>query len=412
MAQVVDVREHGAAGPPEAPRGGSPTRAAVVARAPGKIFAVKQTSWDTTSSSRWDLLVRRDDVSACSVRPRSLEPLETGAVRLAVEQLVLTSNNVTYAALGDSGGYWTAFPAAPGFGRVPAWGTAVVEASAHPDVAVGSRCSGLLPMSTDVTVRPVLTATGFRDASAHRSGLDAFYSHYRWIGEPDRHDSLRTVVRTGFRSSFVLAELVASMRTDRTPLTVVLSSASSTTAIGTAECLSHVPGIRTHGLTSPGNLARTAGLELYGSVSGYADEAGLRDSTGSGPAVFLDLTRDPDVVTRVHRVLGERLRRTVLIGGTHSTQALELAQLPGPEPERFFAPAQERLHRAAVGSAVHEQQLAAGEERFLARAADWFRIDERIGPAELQDAFVALLAGPRAPGVVTVARPHRSTAAS
>jgi hypothetical protein len=361
----------------------------------------------TSLSDRWDLLVRRDDVSAFSLRPRAEEPLEPGAVRLGVEMIALTSNNVTYAALGERAGYVTTFPAPPGFGNVPAWGFAVVEASAHVDVAVGSRYFGLLPMSTDLTVRPAPTETGaFLDTSAHRDGLDDSYRRYRPAGEPDHLDPLRTVVQTIYPACIQLADHVTGMNADAGPFTVVLSSASSKTAIGTAELLAREPGIRTHGLTSPGNIAFTTGLGVYDQVSSYGDLGGLATD---GPAVFLDFTRNPDLVTSVHHLLGDRLRRTVLTGGTHSAQPLELPGLP--EPERFFAPAAQALQRAKVGDVAYEQRLAAGEQRFLRRAAEWLRVDEQAGPAALQDAFRALLAGPQAPDVATVVRPRPKAAA-
>ena len=356
----------------------------------------------TSLSDRWDLLVRRDDVSAFSLRPRAGEPLEPGMVRLGVEALVLTSNNVTYAALGERAGYLTAFPAPPGFGRVPAWGFAVVEASAHGDVAVGSRYFGLLPMSTDLTVRPAPTETGsFLDTSAHRGGLDDSYRRYRPAGEPDHLDPLRAVVQTIYPACLQLADHVTAMHADAGPLTVVLSSASSRTAIGTAERLAQEPGIRTHGLTSPVNTAFTTGLGVYDQVSAYDDLGSL---AADGSAVFLDFTRNPDLVTSVHHLLGNRLRRTVLIGGTHSVQPLELPGLP--EPERFFAPARQALQRTEVGDLAYEQRLAAAEQQFLRRATESLRVDEQVGPAALQDTFQALLAGPQAPDVATVVRPR------
>lgn len=341
-------------------------------------------------------------MSAFSLRPRAEEPLEPGTVRLGIEALALTSNNVTYAALGERAGYLSTFPAPPGFGRVPAWGFAVVEASAHEDVAVGSRYFGLLPMSTDLTVRPAPMGTGsFLDTSAHRSGLDDSYRRYRPAGEPDHLDPLRAVVQTIYPACLQLADHVTGMNADAGPMTVVLSSASSKTAIGTAERLAHEPGIRTHGLTSPVNIAFTAGLGVYDQVSAYDDLGSLATD---GPAVFLDLTRNPDLVTSVHHLLGNRLRKTVLIGGTHSVEPLELPGLP--EPERFFAPAQQALQRTKVGDLAYEQRLAAAEQQFLHRAAEWLRVDEQNGPAALQDAVRALLAGPQAPDVAIVVRPR------
>jgi len=69
------------------------------------------------------------------------QPAE-GQVALVVEKFALSANNVTYARLGDSFGYWKFYPAEPGWGVVPVWGVARAEASMTSVVPVGTRISG------------------------------------------------------------------------------------------------------------------------------------------------------------------------------------------------------------------------------------------------------------------------------
>lgn len=46
-----------------------------------------------------------------------------GQVTLDVEAFGLSSNNISYALLGDLLGHWRPFPAAGRWGRAPAWGS-------------------------------------------------------------------------------------------------------------------------------------------------------------------------------------------------------------------------------------------------------------------------------------------------
>lgn len=85
------------------------------------------------------------------IEPGELAP---GAVRLAVESFAVTSNNITYAVLGEQIGYWKFFPAPDGWGIAPMWGHAGVIESNCPDIAVGERVYGYLPMATNLDVLP------------------------------------------------------------------------------------------------------------------------------------------------------------------------------------------------------------------------------------------------------------------
>ncbi|QDL68864.1 hypothetical protein [Streptomyces malaysiensis] len=89
---------------------------------------------------------------------------------------------------------------------------------------------------------------------------------------------------------------------------------------------------------------------------------------------------------------------------------LDPAGLPGPAPERFFAPSAEEEARRALGADgadARRREYQVAEERFTERAADRFRVTTR--PDAMADAFRQLLQGPGDPAAVRVVRP---TAAS
>ena len=122
--------------------------------------------------------VRKTALTDAVLAEMPLAPLADGAVRLAVESFSVTANNVTYAVAGDSFKYWDFFPAPDGFGIVPMWGHARVIESHCPDIAVGERVYGYLPMASHLDVIPgrvspggVLNFISKKPATRFQSGL-------------------------------------------------------------------------------------------------------------------------------------------------------------------------------------------------------------------------------------------------
>ncbi len=77
-----------------------------------------------------------------------------GDVRLRIDAFALTSNNITYAALGDVMNYWQFFPTAEwGTGHVPVWGFATVIESRCPGVEIDERFYGYWPIADEAVVR-------------------------------------------------------------------------------------------------------------------------------------------------------------------------------------------------------------------------------------------------------------------
>jgi hypothetical protein len=113
----------------------------------------------TNESSSWDVLIDRDDLHHITITHADQRPLVDGEARLAIDAFGLSANNVTYAAFGDTIGYWGFSPAGErddgtNWGRVPVWGFADVVESTVSALPVGERVYGYLPMSTELVVTP------------------------------------------------------------------------------------------------------------------------------------------------------------------------------------------------------------------------------------------------------------------
>lgn len=343
----------------------------------------------------WTLVVSRADVSDSDLVSEDTPVAGDGEAVLRVERVGLTTNNATYAALGDALRYWRFFPAPAGLGIVPVWGFAVVESSTVPGVDVGARVYGFLPSGSHLVTRPVsVDGRGFRDGAEHRAALPGVYNSYALV-EPDPAytpdtEDLQVLYRPLFTTSFVLADQLVDGGFDGAT-TVVLSSASSRTAHGTAFLL-RGNGARVVGLTSPGNVEYTTELASYDEVLPYGSEESV-----PGPAVHLDVAGNPKVTEALRAALGDRLVKEWIVGIASQPSGGGAAPLPDGRTGLFFAPDQIRLRTTQWGRDGFEARLADAWRRFLPVAPDLITTEH--GPEAFQRAWTSLLARPLTPGL-------------
>jgi hypothetical protein len=363
------------------------------------------------------LFIARHDLHRVQVGPDPDAPaarvLAEGEARLRIERFALTANNITYAAFGEAMKYWQFFPAPdPAWGCLPVWGFAVVTESRTEGVPVGARVYGYLPAGSYLVVQPGrVRATGFVDAAPHRAELAAAYQQLVFCaadpGWAPRLEGLQAVLKPLFVTSFLIDDFLADHHFFGARQ-LLLSSASSKTAYGTAFCLaqgaaaqdaaSGPPRPRTVGLTSAGNLAFTRSLGCYREVQTYD---AVVDMDPQVPTVYVDFAGNAAVRRAVHQHFGDALAYSSSIGGTHWNELGKGGGLPGPRPTLFFAPAQIKKRTAPPpegwGREAFEQRLAGAWQAFLARVerADdpWLHIAQRQGAQALQDSYCALLNG-------------------
>jgi hypothetical protein len=346
--------------------------------------------------SRWTVVVDRDDLTKTEVLHDELpEPSELSdcEVLLRVHRVGLTANNVTYGVIGDLIGYWRFFPTtAEGRGVIPLWGFADVVESTVDSLPAGTRVYGYLPMSSHLVVRAKLTSAGFVDTSDHRAELPAVYNSYLVTTNDPAYDAqledLQVLYRPLFMTSFLLADQVAD-NDFYGARTVVISSASSKTAFGTAQCLRD-RGVRLVGLTSPRNVEFASSLGLYDTVLPYDAAVDVE------PSVYLDFSGSSDVRATLHDRLGAELVKDISIGLTHQAASQD------PRSQFFFAPEQLRKRSADWGPDGLAQRFGTAWQSFTAQAADWVAITQRSGPDELVDVWQSVLRGKTNPNTADV----------
>jgi hypothetical protein len=364
----------------------------------------------------WDFLVRKADLRDHAVRPADPgvldAPLADGELILRVEAIALTSNTLTYAVTGDLLGYWQFYPAADGWGRVPAWGYAIVERSAHPEIAVGDRVFGYVPMSSHTRMLASRVRTdSLVDATPHRQRLPAAYNFYRRTGTAATpltdDDALFAVLSPLFFTSFLIDDQIAERGWDAAG-TLVLSSASSKTAFGTAFLLhDRRPAARIVGLTSPRNRGFVESLAIYDAIIDYADLARFA-AAAAAPVSFLDFAGNAPFAAALAHQLGPRLTTTLRIGATHWND-LSTGASPrpasSPRPEAFFAPDRIAQRTQLWSAAGLQSRFLAAWTRFLPFARRTLRVDISTGPDALAAHFATIAAGELAADVACVVRP-------
>lgn len=330
-------------------------------------------------------------------------PLADGEVLLKLDRVAITTNNLTYAALGDAMQYWDFFPTGDAdWGHMPAWGFAEVAYSAAPGVQVGERFYGYFPIADYVKMRPKrITPRGFYDGSEHRLALISAYNQYMRCSQDTSctkaDEDVQTIVRPLFITSFMAADFLQDNQFFGARQ-IVVSSASSKTAYGTAYCLQQQNGVSVIALTSSGNRAFVEHLGCYRQSVAYAELARIAHDV---PTLYLDFSGDENLRAEVHQYFGAALVYDCFIGSTQHVGPLRDTGLSGPAPTMFFAPSQIKKRNADWGHDVFNQRFGVAQQGFIARIGDaadpWLRIVQHHGLAAAPALIEALFSGRSAP---------------
>ncbi len=356
------------------------------------------------------LLVRQDQLATTRLTTTDDTPLAEGQVRVRVESFALTANNITYAALGDMLNYWQFFPTGEaGWGIVPVWGFGTVVQSLHPAVAVGERLYCYWPMASQAVLSPDrVNPTGFSDGAPHRAGLHAVYNHYLRTSTDGLYRADNEDVQALLRPLFITSWLIDDFLADQQffgARRMLLSSASSKTAYGTAFQLAQREGIEVIGLTSPGNVAFCESLGCYCRVVTYD---ALDTLDGATPSVYIDFAGSVGLRQRIHAHF-TGLAYSCSVGASHVGDLGGAGQLPGPRPVMFFAPAQVKKRHTDWGAQSLNDRLVATWNQFSTAVSagpqPWLVVQRHAGPQATQALFASVLAGsgdPRAGYIATM----------
>lgn len=317
-------------------------------------------------------------------------PLEEGDVILKIDRVAITTNNITYAAFGDAMRYWDFFPTGdPDWGHMPVWGFGDVVMSNAEGVEVGERFYGYFPIASHIRMKAVrVKKRGFYDGSDHRLALTSAYNQYTRCSEDPayRHvfENHQIILRPLFITSFMGADFLQDNGFFGARQ-IVVSSASSKTAYGTAFCLKDKFDVRLVGLTSRGNKSFVENLGCYHEVVTY-DE--VKSMAPGIPTLYLDFSGSDELRSTIHHHFGGDLVYDCFAGSAQNTSFLRQNDLPGPKPEFYFAPIQIRKRNADWGHDVVNERFNEAQLSFIRRVNSqrnpWMHIDEAKGFEDAQ----------------------------
>ncbi|HTU62815.1 MAG TPA: DUF2855 family protein [Polyangiales bacterium] len=333
------------------------------------------------------LLTSKSALAESKIERAARAPLAAGEALLKVDRVAITTNNVTYAVFGDAMQYWSFFPTGQeGWGHMPVWGFADVVESTVQGVEPGERFYGYFPIASHLRVSPArVSARGFYDGAEHRLSLVSAYNHYtRCSSDPyydKQYENYQMLTRPLIITSFFAADFLADNSFFGAEQLLV-SSASSKTAYGTAFCLQGTSGVELVGLTSARNKAFTEALGCYQRVITYEE---LEQQPASTRTVYLDFAGDTSLRERVHRHFGDALVYDCVAGSAQNTDPshLRVPGLPGPEPKLYFAPVQIAKRNKEWGHDQVNKRFGEAQRAFIQRVSDpknpWMKLVEHHG---------------------------------
>ena len=256
-------------------------------------------------------------------------------------------------------------------------------------------------MSTHLTVQAKVGKTGFTDVSPHRQHLAVVYNQYQAVGEDDGLEAHKALLQPLFITSFLIEDFL-----DESALfgarSVVLSSASSKTAIGLAFLLKRRGAAKVVGLTSPRNAGFVEGLVYYDQVVAYEE---LPSAPIERPVVFVDFAGDAAVRRAVHETFDKDLAFSSAVGGTHWEAERASGDVPGVKPVFFFAPDRIAKRRVDWAPGEFETRYGAAWAPFVADAPRWLKVERSEGRDAMREAYLAQVEGRSSPDVGVILAP-------
>lgn len=318
--------------------------------------------------------------------------LTQGEVLLRLQRFSFTANNVTYAASGNTIGYWRFFPPRAQqddiYGLIPVWGMAEVVASQCDDITPGERVYGYFPPAHFLRVTPGrINVHQFSDIAAHRADLPPIYNNYTRLdhepGYDPSLDSHRALLQPLHVTAFLLCDKL-EMEENYGASQVIIASASSKTAIGLAYGLTHQRAADTAkpqivGVTSKGNVDFVTKLGLYDHIVTY-DELAAIDKIDS---TIVDMSGNSGYLGRLHNYLGAHMKQCVNVGLTHwdrlGDEDSDAAHIISERSEFFFAPSHAAYRSQQWGAEKFTAKMQAFLSGSIQHSQNWMRVIEEAG---------------------------------
>ena len=353
--------------------------------------------------SAHQFVVDKTDLAAHAMVEHELPALAEGDVLAKVDRFAITANNITYGVVGERIGYWKFFPVVEaGTGIIPVWGFADIVESRNQDISEGERLYGYWPMGSHLVMTPTkVKPPRLMDGVTHRAELPPVYNAYSRVRAEDGYDPAmddeRMVLYPLYATSYCLYDF--SKDNDWFGAAqVIIPSASSKTAIGTAYAFKEDPAApKLVGVTSARNEEAVRALDLYDDVILYDDiETGIDSAI---PALIIDMSGNGPIIGRLHRLLGENMRYTSNVGITHYDAGGMDGDYIKERSAMFFAPGHIQKRTAEWGPGVFEKKAFGFWKNAAIQSRGWLKIERNEGAGALARVYEEVLAGKTAANV-------------
>jgi hypothetical protein len=172
--------------------------------------------------------------------------------------------------------------------------------------------------------------------------------------------------------------------------TVILSSASSKTALALAFALKQRGGVDTVGLTSEANKAWLESTGVYGRVRTYGDVDRLH---ARGLTAYVDFLGRPQITADVHNAMKDRLVHSIVVGVTDWENPRKPMAVSGPAPTLFFAPTYAAERVRVLGQAEFDKRVFSSMRSFCEDSVKYIKPVEVKGRDAIQKAWADLVEG-------------------
>ena len=346
----------------------------------------------------YQLIVNRKNFHDYKISKNVFNNLEDGQILVKIHQFAFTSNNITYATVGEVVGYWNFFPISKVEGIIPVWGFSEVVVSKSEGISVGERIYGYYPMASHLVMLPTKIRNGnFTDGIPHRAELPQIYNNYiNTKSDPSyslQGEAFQSIFRPLFTTSFLIDDFFFDNNFFDSK-SIILTSASSKTAIGLAFLLNKRKinhDIKIIGLTSSTNMDFVSELGLYDEVLSYNDIESIDNKKSS----IVDFSGNDKTQSKLQEKLGDNLLYNCLVGMV-DWQNKGNAAVNGTF---FFAPTQASKRNKEWGSQVFQEKLAESWLSFIKNAKNWISVKETTSTEALSDLYLEMLDGKVNPSI-------------
>ena len=331
-------------------------------------------------------LVHKKNITEHISKAENTPELSDGEVLLKINQYAFTSNNITYAVVGEQMKYWNFFPAEEPYGVVPVWGYSEVVESKNEAIEMGTQYFGYYPMRKYLKVEPTkISDHGFMDGAAHRQEMAPLYNNY----EKSKPNDYVPIFRPLFGTSFLSYHFLKNANFFGAE-NVILTSASSKTSLGQAFLLSENKASdnkKVIGLTSERNKAFVEGTGFYDLVLSYDEVQQLpKEDT-----VLVDMAGNMDVLNQVYAHLGEQLKYTSMIGLTDWQS--DRTKIQVPNAKFFFAPHVAMEFGKQWGQKELWARIGKSLQGFIMVANKWITIEKINDHEALSNLYNDMVSG-------------------